>query len=132
MSVSTKNAFAALRLDDDEASESVESTPAKEGAAKWGFGDASWADGCVGVMRRAAESTPAALWLSDSLSHPPDTGTPRRDGNAVRSDPTDTSPLVPDMRLKEPLVWCVAHHSSHCAAGHLTTRRRVCVAEPQD
>ena len=70
MSVSTKNAFAALRLDDDEASESVESTPAKEGAAKWGFGDASWADGCVGVMRRAAESTPAALWLSDSLTPP--------------------------------------------------------------
>ena len=105
MSVSTNNAFSALRLDDDGASASGKD--GKKGTAKWGYGNATRADECVGSTPVRLSQRKQRYEVSDSLTRA-DTGTPRRDGNGVTTDATDTTPLIPDMRLKEPLVWCVA------------------------
>ena len=129
MSVSTNNAFAALRLDDDGASAaSGDGKEAKDSTAKWGHGGVSWADECVGATPMRLSQRKQRCELSDSLT-PADTGTPRRDGNGVTTDAADTTPLIPDMRLKEPLVWCVAPPQPgrqldvNSAPCHLTLRR---------
>lgn len=92
MSVSTNNAFAALRLDDDGASEGVKD--GKKGTAKWVYGDATWADECVGSTPVRLSQCKQRCEVSDSLTrrrHWHTTqGRQRRDDRRDGHDASDT------------------------------------------